>query len=657
MRQKLVFDIECAPDYFMAGFKGIDRKVLRQYEVFAADTRQLPRVEILSILKTFTVIGFNSEDYDIPVLFYALKLMYEAESFAIEVPEMLRQIKALSDHIIAAGLRGWQTQKEYGFQVPDFIDHIDLKEPVPGVAISLKLYGARLHSKRLQDLPYAHNEPVFGWPEDRRANILTYNDNDLDTTIDLWFEATKPSDNIIATREVMSKEFGIDLRSKSDAQIAEAAIKTRVSQLKGEPVYRSEIRPGSRFRFQAQPFIRFHTPELQRVFALVCNAEFVVNAKGGIDTPPSLADMKVAIGKSVYTVGIGGLHSNESGVAHYGSNTVLLRDRDVVSYYPSLILQCGLFPPNMGEHFQKVYKDFFDKRIAAKKGGDKSTAQTLKIVLNGAYGKLGSKWSVLYAPNLMIQVTMTGQLSLLMMIERMELAGIPCISANTDGVVMACPIHLKPRMDEIVAQWERDTGLETEETEYVALASRSVNSYVAVKPDGSVKTKGDLAKSDAQHNPSNEIVKKAVTEYVAHGKPVYETIFECQDIRQFITATRVTGGAQVPTSQKWLDGWTQIEPRLWTMWHGDRQFKEKRVSRPAPVLVTDTAQYLGKVVRFYKSTKGYPFLERVTNGAKVPSSDNAMPVMTLPDTLPEDIDYFAYINEAHALLRDIGVHQ
>ncbi|KKS65278.1 MAG: hypothetical protein UV34_C0020G0001, partial [Parcubacteria group bacterium GW2011_GWB1_42_6] len=39
----------------------------------------------------------------------------------------------------------------------------------------------------------------------------------------------------------------------------------------------------------------------------------------------------------------------------------------------------------------------------------------------------------------MIQVTITGQLALLMLIERLELCGVPVISANTDGLVVECP--------------------------------------------------------------------------------------------------------------------------------------------------------------------------------------------------------------------------
>ena len=39
-----------------------------------------------------------------------------------------------------------------------------------------------------------------------------------------------------------------------------------------------------------------------------------------------------------------------------------------------------------------------------------------KIQINGSFGKLGSKYSLLYAPDLLLQTTITGQLALLMLI-------------------------------------------------------------------------------------------------------------------------------------------------------------------------------------------------------------------------------------------------
>ena len=46
-----------------------------------------------------------------------------------------------------------------------------------------------------------------------------------------------------------------------------------------------------------------------------------------------------------------------------------------------------------------------------------------------------------YEPNLMISVTLTGQLTLLMLIERAERSGIPVVNDKTDGVLIRHPRH------------------------------------------------------------------------------------------------------------------------------------------------------------------------------------------------------------------------
>lgn len=133
-------DIEVYRNYFLVQFKALDSLKVRSFEMY--DGQALDRETLIAILKTYTIITFNGMDYDMPILMYALKGATCAE------------LKKASDHIIVGQLRGWQFEQEYSVKVPPFIDHIDLKEAVPGVQISLKMYGGRLHSRRLQDLPY-----------------------------------------------------------------------------------------------------------------------------------------------------------------------------------------------------------------------------------------------------------------------------------------------------------------------------------------------------------------------------------------------------------------------------------------------------------------------------------------------------------------------
>ncbi|MDP2263261.1 MAG: hypothetical protein Q8K24_08895 [Hydrogenophaga sp.] len=657
MKRTLVLDIELYSNYLLVMFKSIDTRRVMAFEAFpsgtfadpqaldagrVSDPQALDVAGITRILREFRIVTFNGLDFDMPLLWMALS------------GRTVSEVKAAANHIIKGGLRGWQFEQHYQIKVPKWVDHIDLKESVPGVAISLKLYGGRLHSKRLQDLPIEPNAVIL--PE-RRAGLRTYCENDLDTTIDLWLKATDPKGDIIATRELMSAEFGIDLRSKSDAQIAEAAIKASVVKAKGEPVYRQDVTPGTTYRFKPMPWLQFNDPVLRAKFEQVLAAEFYVKADGKVQMPACLegASVQLSTGGSVYRMGVGGLHSSESAAAHVATPDVLLRDTDVVSYYPSLILLCGLFPRNMGAHFQRVYRDFFDRRIHAKKVGHKSTAQTLKIVLNGTFGKLGSRYSVLYSPDLMLQVTVTGQLALLMLIERLEAAGIAVVSANTDGIVQKCPAHLDDVRRQIIARWERETCLETEDVGYRGLFSRDVNNYIALKEGGGVKTKGVFTPPGVMKNPDFDIIAEAVCAWLDRGTPIGETVIGCQDIRRFVCVQRVTGGAQMPTGTQVLDNWEWNKTAgAWEQWHGQRLLKEKRKGRPKPAVVTADAVYLGEVVRWYRSTRSTQHIEKVGNGNKVPSSDNAMPCMELPDTMPADVDYDWYIGEACRALRLIG---
>jgi hypothetical protein len=484
------------------------------------------------------------------------------------------------------------------------INHIDLIEVAPGVQVGLKLYGGRMHTQTLQDLPI---EPDASITPDQRETLRLYCGNDLTQTAELY-RALIPQ---LTLREQMGEQYGLDLRSKSDAQIAEAVIKSEIETIQGKRLYRPELNYDD-FSYTVPQWVKYDTELLQGVLDTVVSTRFVVKPDGSVELPKVITDLKIAIGSSTYRMGIGGLHSSEKKVNYVTDGTFVLRDFDVASYYPSIILNERLFPASIGVDFLDVYRSVFTRRLEAKRTDDKVVADSLKIVLNSTYGKLGNKWSVLYSPTLMIQVTITGQLALLMLIERMELAGIPVISANTDGVVMRCPVEKEDTMLEVVRQWEQDTGFDTEETRYSALYSRDVNNYLAIKPNGGIKVKGVLATTGLQKNPTNAVVVEAVVTQLTKGVPVSETIAACTDMRKFLTVRRVNGGAV----------------------QGDR--------------------YLGKVVRWYYSTESPGPITYKTNGNKVAKSDGSMAMMNLCG-IPPDMDYSRYNAEAHDILTHLGV--
>ena len=144
---------------------------------------------------------------------------------------------------------------------------------------------------------------------------------------------------------------------------------------------------------------------------------------------------EIKINNTKYSLGIGGIHSTESKRAIVIKDDELLIDIDVVSYYPSIILNNNYAPAHLDkEEFLKFYRQIYNERIEAKKRGDKVKANVYKIILNGSFGKFGNRYSRLFSPDLLIHTTITGQLSLLMLIERLEEHDFNVVNSNTDGI-------------------------------------------------------------------------------------------------------------------------------------------------------------------------------------------------------------------------------
>jgi len=591
----MVFDVECFKNFFMVAFRSvINGKVV---VLAQTNTEQLNASKLQWMLNNFCLIGFFSKVYDIPMLQLAAKGATCATLFAA------------SCDIIKRDLKPYAFEKKYRLNQHKF-NHIDLIEVAP-LRGSLKLYSGRMHTKRMQDLPF---DPMKSLAPSEMEEIAVYCLNDLVSTELLFKELEAP----LALRIQMSRQYGVDLRSKSDAQIAEAVISSELAKESGTRPKRPEIPPGDSYHYKVPSFITFRTPVLQEMLELVRNARFVVNDEGYVEMPEAIDNLQLAIGNCVYKMGIGGLHSTEKTVAYKADKDTLLIDRDVVSYYPQIILNQQLYPQHLGRSFLVVYQSIVTRRVKAKNAGDKSTADTLKIVVNGSFGKLGSKYSVLYAPDLMIQVTVTGQLALLMEIEMIEALGIPVVSANTDGVVIQCPQERYSELLERIAWWEQLTGFTTEESRYKAIYSRDVNNYIAHKEDGKCKVKGTYGErgsagnSVLSKNPENLICNDAALALIEKGTPVEETIRGSKDIRRFVTIRNVTGGAR------------------------------------------KSEVYLGKTIRWYYSTEMKGEINRAVTGAKVPNTDCARPLMELPAEFPSDVDYDRYIASAMEILYDIG---
>lgn len=587
---EVVCDVEIYPNYFLICFKYLSDGGRVYFEGTNFNKKMLQW-----IIQNNTIYTFNGIKFDMPIiLFVANRPCSEKDLFDLGQGLIVGSVwwsKFLMENNIP-----------WGDLAPN---HVDLIEPSFGTA-SLKMYGGRMHSKKLQDLPYPFYTVLS---EYQKGEVLKYCWNDLDLTEDLKNKLQKDLD----LRVHMGKNYGADLRSKSDAQIAEVVISRELKWKYGIDAKRPKLDPTYMFKYQVPKNVKFQTKGLQDALKVITDSEFRLSESNKVVMPQGIAELRLNVHENKvtqYNMGMGGLHSREKSMFYEHDDEYMIIDRDVASFYPRIILNLKLFPKHLTSNFLDIYNTIVERRLAAKAAGDKGTADTLKIVINGSFGKFGSCFSILFSPDLLLATTISGQLYLLMLIERLELAGFNVISGNTDGVVTRLKKDRYDEFNAIIHQWEQDTDFVTEETRYSSYFSRDVNNYIGVMSDGSAKLKGCFGETKLSKNPAGRIIYKAVAEHIIGGVDIDDYIATCTDVRDFLFVRKVEGGA-----------------------------------------VNQAGEEIGKVIRWYYRKGEFSHFKYKSNGNKVPMTDGGREMMELSLDIPPDIDYSMYSREAKKLVK------
>lgn len=610
-------DVESYGNFFLACFQRFSDGKRLAFEL-SARVPEFNRRGVLWLMRRYQIITFNGNCYDLEVL---RRACCGADP---------KELKALSDRLIDEPQRWWLAERAWSEQFGFQLDHIDLIETNPSVKQGLKMLGGRLHTRFMVDLPYAPS----AWLTPREMNVTTlYCFNDLDMLAALFAQLREP----LALRVALGKLYNLQLRSRSDAQVGEAIVKRRVETATGVRLGRAPERAtGSYFYYEPPAFLSFRNEKLAGLLKELRTISFGLNGVTGKPIMPDLlGKFDFQMGSTRYKFGIGGIHSQEAHRALFADDEYALEDIDVASQYPNIIVRLGLYPPAIGPAFLAVYGDAITQRLAAKKRllhdktltdpAEREQLQVLvdgyRIQLNGVYGKLGSPGH-LYAPNLLIATTVTGQLSILMLAERLEAAGISVVSANTDGVVLRYRHPLRSVVNEVLADWEAATGFETERTPYKAIYNSSVNTYIALKPDGKPKLKGTIAdpwttgdlRGQLMKNPQMTVLTQAVLAMLTKGRPMGETIAECADPRAFLTVVKVAAGAR---------------------WRG---------------------HYLGRAVRYYWALDGAP-ITTADGSRQIGKTEGSRPLQELTDRVPADLDRVRYYEAAIKLAHELGISE
>ena len=323
------------------------------------------------------------------------------------------------------------------------------------------------------------------------------------------------------------------------------------------------------------------------------------------------SQLKLMVDGAEAVIGFGGIHHAIPNYSEHSEGHRIIRNFDVASLYPSLMVYNGYTSRNIPS--AATFEEVYHTRLRAKQNGDKHTANTLKLILNTTYGASLATTNPLYDPLMGRSVCITGQLYILELAMRYLDAcqTVRIIQLNTDGIMISLDSAELPNIYRINEEWQQEKHLILEEDKIRKITQKDVNNYVMVFENGKVKTKGAYVTSGIAPagafsiNNNYTIVKKAVVDYFVNGTPAEVTINGCDDIHAFQIIAKAGGGYQsvyrVPhdfeeRKKRWVkensrkeiystDGWTGAEsyriilPRfLWNSYDGPRS-EVQRVNR------------------------------------------------------------------------------
>jgi hypothetical protein len=442
--------------------------------------------------------GFNNRHYDDWVV---LTMLSGGDNATV---------KAHNDFIIEQGGNGWEFPFIRG-QRKQFRS-FDLRDDLP-IGLSLKAIEANMGLNIVESsVDFTIDRPLT---RDELKETIRYCCNDVDATLKLY-ETRKA---YLDSKTAVGSMKGIDeatALSLTNAKLTAAFVDAKAQYHDDE----FEYKPPRELRIKKY--------------------KEVLNFFKVIDYDQKL---KINIAGVPHVYAWGGLHGAIPNYFQRSDDETVIMIADVGSYYPSMIIQYGFASRNSPD--ADAYKDVYVKRMAAKRNGDKVTANSLKLVLNTYYGATKNQYNDLYDPRMANAICITGQLFLTDLIEKLELIkGFELIQSNTDGIIIRYPKKVDQQIRDTIGEWEQRTRLTMELGEVRAIAQKDVNNYIMEDGDGHIKSKGGYVSlydgGDFKMN-SLQIVHRAIGDYFLHGTPVEDTINACEDIHAFQIIAKAGG--------------------------------------------------------------------------------------------------------------------
>ncbi len=415
---------------------------------------------------------------------------------------------------------------------------------------SLKWIQFSMDWPNIEDLPFNYDESI-DWEKSRI--IEKYCWNDIDST-EAFYWITKgqtelpvyKGKDMIQMRQDISTEFKMNCMNYSDSKIGDEFIKGYYCKQEGLSL-RDLPRTGTiRYEVKCEDCLITPIEFKSKVFNNLYN-----KIKSTIIDPANSKDLnEIVIYKDLkISYGGGGLHSEDNPRQLESNAEYSILDCDVSGYYPAKIKNAKLKPAHLTKSWTEGVSYFYTTRLEhwkplAKKDKKAATySEAFKLAGNAAFGKTNSKFSWACDPLVAYTITLDNQFLLLKLCEDIYEAGIQVLTINTDGISSYVHNSQKKLLKEITDNWCKWTGFELEWTNYSKYVQTSVNDYIAIKTDGSVKEKGDfLIDREIFKNKSRRIVPIALRAYFVDGISIEETIRNHKNVFDFCIGMKATKG-------------------------------------------------------------------------------------------------------------------
>jgi len=551
----LIYDIETLKELFLVVVYNPESDVTYEFQVSRWVNQLDSFIRFTEEHDEHYWVGYNNLRFDSQVVEHVLR-NYEHwhELSGLEICAIIAQKAA--DTIHDANFDVFPEYKEEWLSLKQLdlfrINHYDNKNR----RVSLKRLEFEMDFENIEEMPIHHAKENM--TKEEIIETIYYCYNDVQATYEFYKITTGDTEhplykenNQIELREDIYEEFGIPCLNYSDSKIGDEMVKKYYCEQKG--IQYSDLPKKGLFRTEVKvknciaDYVAFQTPELQQFLKDISKERLTMKDQFNIS---------LEFYGNTYTFAKGGLHTENKPKVFEADDDTLIVDWDVSSYYPAIIINNGRYPGHLGPEFLRGYKTMFDKRLelkplAKKDKKIKGIVGALKLAVNSVYGKSSDMLSWLYDRQLTMFTTITGELSLLMLIEAYELAGIHVISANTDGVTILVKNASFDTMTAINKWWMEITQYELERTDYQKIIFSTVNDYIAIKVGYNeaptdkkgdyVKKKGDfLTDFELHKNKSARIVPIALERYYVNDIPVADTIRNHTNIYDFALRQKAT---------------------------------------------------------------------------------------------------------------------